>query len=49
MNATTRLHASAEASAVLPPASAHRLREIKATYDPDQAIVSAHPVKPATD
>ena len=24
-----------------------RLREIKASYDPDQAIVSAHPVRPA--
>ncbi len=33
--------------AVLPPASHQRLREIKAIYDPDQAIVSAHPVQPA--
>jgi hypothetical protein len=30
---------------VLPPASHQRLREIKATYDPDQAIISAHPVR----
>ena len=32
------------ASAVLPPASYHRLQKIKARYDPDQAIISAHPV-----
>jgi len=37
----------AEAEVVLPPASYRRLREIKATYDPDQAIISAHPVRPA--
>jgi hypothetical protein len=37
----------APASAVLPPASYRRLQEIKAAYDPDQAIVSAHPVRPA--
>jgi hypothetical protein len=37
----------AEAELVLPPASYQRLREIKATYDPDQAIISAHPVRPA--
>jgi FAD/FMN-containing dehydrogenase len=37
----------AEAEVVLPPASYQRLREIKATYDPDQAIISAHPVRPA--
>jgi hypothetical protein len=34
------------ASAVLPPASYHRLQEIKAAYDPDQVIISAHPVRP---
>jgi hypothetical protein len=34
----------ASASAVLPPASYHRLQKIKASYDPDQAIISAHPV-----
>ena len=37
----------AEAEVVLPPASYQRLREIKATYDPEQAIISAHPVRPA--
>jgi FAD/FMN-containing dehydrogenase len=37
----------AEAEVVLPPASYQRLREIKATYDPDEAIISAHPVRPA--
>jgi hypothetical protein len=36
----------AAASAVLPAASYHRLQEIKAAYDPGQAIVSAHPVWP---
>jgi hypothetical protein len=36
----------APASAVLPPASYHRLQKIKAAYDPDQAIISAHPVRP---
>jgi len=35
----------AAASAVLPPASYHRLQKIKASYDPDQAIISAHPVR----
>jgi FAD/FMN-containing dehydrogenase len=34
----------AEAHTVLPPASYHRLQQIKATYDPDQAIISTHPV-----
>jgi len=34
------------ASAVLPPASYQRLQKIKAGYDPDQAIISAHPVWP---
>jgi FAD/FMN-containing dehydrogenase len=37
----------AGARAVLPPASYRRLEKIKATYDPDQAIISAHPVWPA--
>lgn len=37
----------APASTVLPPASYHRLQKIKAAYDPDQAIISAHPVRPA--
>jgi FAD/FMN-containing dehydrogenase len=37
----------AEADAVLPEASHQRLRQIKAMYDPDQLIVSAHPVRPA--
>jgi FAD/FMN-containing dehydrogenase len=36
----------APASAVLPPASYQRLQKIKAGYDPDQAIISAHPVWP---
>ena len=36
----------APASAVLPPASYHRLQKIKASYDPDQVIISAHPVRP---
>jgi hypothetical protein len=34
----------ATAAAVLPPASFRRLQEIKAAYDPDQAIISSHPV-----
>jgi FAD/FMN-containing dehydrogenase len=34
----------APASAVLPAASYHRLQKIKASYDPDQRIISAHPV-----
>jgi hypothetical protein len=37
----------AEATAVLPRDAYRRLREIKARYDPDQAIISAHPVRPA--
>jgi FAD/FMN-containing dehydrogenase len=37
----------AGAAAVLPPASFRRLQEIKAAYDPDQVIISAHPVWPA--
>ena len=36
----------APASAVLPPASYQRLQKIKAGYDPDQAIISTHPVWP---
>ena len=36
----------AGAAAVLPPASFRRLQEIKAAYDPDQVIISAHPVWP---
>jgi FAD/FMN-containing dehydrogenase len=41
------LDTPAEAEVVLPRASYERLRKIKATYDPDQAIISAHPVRPA--
>jgi FAD/FMN-containing dehydrogenase len=37
----------AEAEVVLPHASYQRLQRIKATYDPDQTIISAHPVLPA--
>jgi hypothetical protein len=37
----------AMASAVLPAASYRRLQEIKASYDPGQAIISAHPVWPS--
>jgi Precorrin-6x reductase CbiJ/CobK len=33
-----------DAHPLLPPASYHRLQQIKATYDPDQGIISAHPV-----
>jgi hypothetical protein len=36
----------ATAAAVLPPASFRRLQEIKAAYDPDQVIISAHPAWP---
>jgi FAD binding domain len=36
---------SAEAHALLPRDAYLRLRLIKATYDPDQAMVSAHPVR----
>ena len=36
----------APASAVLPAASYRRLQTIKAAYDPGQAIISAHPVRP---
>ena len=37
----------AMASRVLPAASYRRLQQIKARYDPDQAIISTHPVWPA--
>jgi len=37
----------APASAVLPPAAYRRLQQIKSAYDPDQMIISAHPVWPA--
>jgi hypothetical protein len=37
----------AAASTVLPAASYRHLQEIKASYDPDQAIIAAHPVWPA--
>jgi hypothetical protein len=36
----------AEAEVVLPGGSYERLQRIKASYDPDQMIVSAHPVRP---
>jgi FAD/FMN-containing dehydrogenase len=36
----------AGARRVLPPASYRRLQQIKAGYDPSQAIISAHPVWP---
>jgi hypothetical protein len=35
------------ASAALPAASYRRLQGIKARYDPDQVIISTHPVRPA--
>jgi FAD/FMN-containing dehydrogenase len=38
---------SAPASDVLPAASHKRLQKIKARYDPDQVIISSHPVRPA--
>jgi UDP-N-acetylenolpyruvoylglucosamine reductase len=38
---------AAEADSVLPADSYRRLREIKAKYDPDEMIVTAHPVRPA--
>lgn len=37
----------ASAAAVLPPDSFRRLQEIKAVHDPDEMIISAHPVWPA--
>jgi hypothetical protein len=39
--------AEAEAEVVVPHASCRRLRETKPACDPDQAIISAHPVRPA--
>jgi hypothetical protein len=33
---------------VLPAASHSRLQKIKARYDPDQVIISGHPVRPAS-
>jgi hypothetical protein len=36
----------APARAALPAASYRRLQKIKDTYDPDQAVISAHPVAP---
>jgi hypothetical protein len=36
----------AEAEVVLPRVSFERLRRVKAAYDPDEAIISAHPVRP---
>jgi hypothetical protein len=36
-----------DAGSVLPAASYQRLRQIKAMYDPNEMIVSAHPVRPA--
>jgi FAD/FMN-containing dehydrogenase len=38
---------SAPASEVLPAASYKRLQKIKARYDPDEVIISSHPVRPA--
>jgi FAD/FMN-containing dehydrogenase len=37
----------ADGDAVFPPDSYSRLRQIKARYDPDESIISAHPVRPA--
>jgi hypothetical protein len=37
------------ARAVLPAASYHRLQQIKASYDPGQAIITTHPVQLGTD
>jgi hypothetical protein len=37
----------AEAHVAFPHASYQRLREVKARYDPDQVIISTHPVRPA--
>jgi FAD/FMN-containing dehydrogenase len=38
--------APAGADSLLPAAAHRRLQEIKARYDPDEAIISAHPVRP---
>lgn len=37
----------APADALLPRAAHRRLRAIKASYDPDEAIISAHPIRSA--
>jgi hypothetical protein len=39
----------AEAAVAFPHASYQRLREIKARYDPDQMIISTHPVRPGAE
>jgi FAD/FMN-containing dehydrogenase len=39
--------AEGEADSVLPRDSYRRLREIKAKYDPDEVIITNHPVRPA--
>jgi hypothetical protein len=36
----------AEADVLLPPASYDCLQKIKATDDPDQTVIAAHPVQP---
>ncbi len=41
-----KMIAPAPASAVLPPASYSRLQKIKAAYDPGQAVICAHLVRP---
>jgi hypothetical protein len=40
------LDTEADADAVFPQGTYRRLEEIKARYDPDDAIISAHPVRP---
>jgi hypothetical protein len=37
----------ADAEVVLPASSHERLQKIKAVYDPEQTIISAHPTRPA--
>lgn len=37
----------AGADPVLPPDAYRRLGQVKARYDPDHALISAHPVRPA--
>jgi hypothetical protein len=39
----------AEAAVAFPHASYQRLPEIKARYDPDQMIISTHPVRPGAE
>jgi len=41
------LDSPGDGDAVLPPDSYSRLRQLKARYDPDESIVSAHPIRPA--